>query len=127
MRAQVAKRGVTFDTGALIALERRKAGALAMLRACRERRTSITIPAVVVGEWWRGTHAGLLEVGHLEPMSIEIAKAAGILLSRSRGTNTLDAMVVASAAQRGDLIVTDDPRDLKRLCALAQGVQVVEI
>jgi hypothetical protein len=34
--------GVTFDTGMLVALERRHAGALALLRACRLSRASIS-------------------------------------------------------------------------------------
>jgi hypothetical protein len=58
---------VTFDTGMLVALERRKADALALLRACRLSRAKITIPAAVVAEWWRGTHAAVLEVEHWSP------------------------------------------------------------
>lgn len=38
-----ATRGITFDTGILIALERRHAGALALLRACWLSRATVTI------------------------------------------------------------------------------------
>jgi len=51
-------RGITFDTGMLIAAERRKTSALVLLRACRLARVPITIPAAVVAEWWRGEHPG---------------------------------------------------------------------
>jgi hypothetical protein len=122
-----AVRGVTFDTGALIAIERRKAGALALVKACRRSRARITIPSVVVAEWWRGTHAGILEIGHLEGMTPRLAMQAGDLLVRTRRANAIDAIVVASAAQRGDLIVTSDLDDIRELARATAGVDVVSV
>ena len=122
-----AARGVTFDTGVLIALERRKAGALALLRACRIARASITIPAGVIAEWWRGTHRGLLEIGNLEGLTPALAERAGELLATTGGSNAVDAMVVASAAQRGDIVVTSDPDDLRALAEAAPGVIVESV
>ncbi len=119
-----ASRGVTFDTGVLIALERRHAGALALLQACRISRAAITIPAGVVAEWWRGTHQFLLESGLLESLSPALAQRAGELLAESQGANAIDATVVASAAQRGDVIVTGDPDDLRVLVACLPNVTV---
>lgn len=119
-----ATRGVTFDTGVLIALERRHAGALALLRACRISRASITIPATVVAEWWRGTHRRLLDIGLIEPIGADLALRAGELLAETKGSNGIDATVVASAAQRGDLIVTGDEVDLRRLAASLRNVTV---
>lgn len=43
-----------FDTGALIALERRRQGMIDVLEALRELNATIVIPAVAVAEWWRG-------------------------------------------------------------------------
>lgn len=122
-----ATRGVTFDTGVLIALERRHAGALALLRACRMARASITIPAAVVAEWWRGTHRALLESGTLESLSIALAQRAGELLAETKGSNAIDATVVASAAQRGDMVVTGDPVDLRRLAVSLRNVTVEDL
>lgn len=122
-----ATRGVTFDTGVLIALERRNASALALLRACRDSRATITIPAAVVAEWWRGTHRALLESGTLEALAPELAQRAGELLAQTGKANAVDATVVASAAQRGDLIVTTDTRDLAELAHYAPGVLVERI
>ncbi len=119
-----ASRGVTVDTGVLIALERRHAGALALLRACRMSRASITIPAGVVAEWWRGTHRALLECGSLESLSPELAQTAGELLALTVGSNAIDATVVASAAQRGDVIVTGDADDLRPLAVSMRNVTV---
>jgi hypothetical protein len=122
-----ATRGVTFDTGVLIALERRHAGALALLRACILSRASITIPSAVVAEWWRGTHPALLESGSLEALTPELAKRAGELLAGTGRSNAVDATVVASAAQRGDIVVTGDGDDLRELCRGVRGVVVEDL
>ena len=122
-----AKRGVTFDTGVLIALERRHAGALALLRACLLSRAPITIPAAVVAEWWRGTHRALLESGSLEALTPELAERAGELLAKTGRSNAIDATVVASAAQRGDIIVTGDGHDLRALARTAPNVTIEDL
>jgi hypothetical protein len=123
-----AKRGVTFDTGVLIALERRHAGALALLKACRlSRATTITIPAGVVAEWWRGSHRALLESGTLEALTPELAQAAGELLASTSGSNAVAATVVASAAQRGDIVATVDQSDLRELAGCARNVAIQSI
>lgn len=119
-----ATRGVTFDTGMLIALERRHSGALALLKACRLSRATITIPAAVVAEWWRGSHRAILEVGVTEALSPQLAEAAGQLLARTGGNNAVDATVVASAAQRGDIVATGDLTDLRALARAVRGVSI---
>jgi hypothetical protein len=119
-----ATRGVTFDTGMLVALERRHAGALALLRACRLSRASITIPAAVVAEWWRGAHRALLESGRVEALTPELAERAGELLASTAGSSAVDATVVASAALRGDLVVTGNEHDLRELAAHVSGVTI---
>jgi predicted nucleic acid-binding protein len=119
-----ATRGVTFDTGVLIALERRNANALALLRACQLSRARITIPAAVIAEWWRGHHRALLEGSDLEPLTPELAEDAGALLARTGKANAVDATVIASAARRGDLVVTGDTGDLRELAAHVRGVDV---
>ncbi|HEY4159648.1 MAG TPA: PIN domain-containing protein [Polyangiaceae bacterium] len=108
----------------LIALERRHVGALALLRACRLSRASITIPAAVVAEWWRGTNRALLESGTLEALTPELAEHAGELLAKTAGSNAIDATVIASAALRGDLVVTGEEHDLRELARFARGVTV---
>ena len=119
-----ATRGVTFDTGMLIALERRHAGAWALLKACRLSRASITIPASVVAEWWRGSHRALLEVGITEALTPKLAETAGLLLAAAGGSNAVDATVVASAAQRGDIVVTGDLDDLQALARSTPNVRI---
>ena len=123
-RTRRATRGVTFDTGMLIALERRKSSALALLRACLLSHARITLPAAVLVEWWRGSHQAILEMGTREPLTPELALEAGKLLTQTGGSNAVDATVVVSAAQRGDIIVTGDPHDLRALARCVRGVDV---
>jgi predicted nucleic acid-binding protein len=77
-----------------------------------------------VAEWWRGTHKQLLEIGTIEPLTLVLAREAGLLLARTGRNNAIDALVVASAAQRGDLVITDDPDDIQALAKLVAGVDV---
>jgi len=89
---------ITLDTGALIALERRKQRAVGLLKAAVQRGLSITVPAVVVAEWWRERTAWrtrLLDTEGLvvEPLTEEIAVQAGEALARVPGATTIGAIV----------------------------------
>lgn len=53
-RRPVVLPGLTLDTGALIALERRKQRVRTLVYAATEARLSITVPVVVISEWWNG-------------------------------------------------------------------------
>ena len=120
--------GVTFDTGALIALERRQLRMLTVLRGCLNRRTRMTVPAPVLMEWWRGRtdHRELiLEAVHLEPLTPELARIIGEALAASPKSTAIDAAVMASAAQRGDTVYTSDIDDLMRLQAVFPAVRVM--
>lgn len=45
--------GMTLDTGALIALERRYQRMTAFLKVGQQRRSRVIAPAAVIAEWWR--------------------------------------------------------------------------
>jgi predicted nucleic acid-binding protein len=109
--------GATFDSGALIALERRDLSMLIKLRVLHQAGVPITIPANAVVEWWRKGHgqSAILDLGTVEPLKESIAKAAGEALAKVRGATAVDATVMASAAQRGDRVFTSDPTDMQRL------------
>lgn len=109
--------GATFDTGALIALERRDVGMAIKLRVLHRAGVPITFPATAVAEWWRKGHgqSALLALGTVEPLTEAIAKAAGEALGKVKGATTVDATVMASAALRGDRVFTSDPGDMQRL------------
>jgi predicted nucleic acid-binding protein len=109
---------ITLDTGALIAIERRDRRMLAFMTVAHATGERITVPSVVVGEWWRGQRgpaARILDAVAIEVLPASLAKLAGEALAMVSGATLVDAIVVASAAQRGDLVVTSDVDDLARI------------
>jgi predicted nucleic acid-binding protein len=109
----------TFDTGMLIALERRKRRATEALRAIVRRGLLPIVPAVVYVEWWRGRsdiREEILSFVLVEEMPPALCRAAGEALGAVRGASLADAVVMASAALRGGGVVyTSDVNDLQRL------------
>lgn len=124
------KDGITFDTGALIALERRSQRARKLVERAVELKVRITVPAAVVAEWWRGRsdlREAILEAVRVEPLSEHVARAAGEALAAVKGATTVDAIVMASAAQRGDFVYTSDVGDLERLTGYFRMTRVFGI
>jgi hypothetical protein len=124
--------GITFDTGALIALE---AGRLAMRTVyarALQRGQMMTVPSVVVAEWWpvaRMTkeRARLLRFLSVEALGKHLAMRAGTVLGLVSGSTLVDAVVMTSAALRGDTVYTSDVADLQRLRACVSGFREVQI
>lgn len=122
--------GATFDTGMLVALERRRHTAWAVYRRLHERKAPITVPAAVVGEWWRGRtdlRDAICRSVRVEPLTDAIARLAGEALAKVKRATTIDAFVMSSAALRGDVVYTGDVGDLERLRAFFPGVRVLSI
>lgn len=122
--------GLTFDTGMLIALERRSRRAEEFLLRARERRIVPVVPADVVVEWWRGRTArrgAILAAVRVEPLSQDLARVAGEALAAARGATAIDAVVMASAASRGDVVLTSDVDDLERLRRHFPTVRVLAV
>jgi predicted nucleic acid-binding protein len=122
--------GLTLDTGALIALEARRQRIKAILAAARTLRAPITVPTVVVTEWWRGQRgplARILDGVIVEPLTERLARIAGEALAHTGRSNAVDAVVVASAAQRGDVVYTSDVADLQALAAHFAGVRILRV
>ena len=109
---------ITFDTGALIALDRRDRRVVAFLQEAIRGKLRITAPTCVIGEWWHGQRASIARIldGIIaEPLTLPLAKTAGEAMALVRGATLVDCVVVASAAQRGDLVLTSDLDDLARI------------
>lgn len=122
--------GLTFDTGMLIALERRRRRAEEFLVWAREQRVVPVVPTPVVLEWWRGRNdrrEDILSIVRVEPLSEQLARVGGEALAAVRGATPVDAAVMASAASRGDVVLTSDARDLERLRAYFPGVRVLAV
>ena len=121
--------GATADAGFLIGVERAKARCLALLAAAKARRIQPVAPVAVVAEWWRGTpqQARILRAFVVEPMTEQLAKSAGEAMAAIPGATVVDAIVMASAARRGDIVYTSDFADLSRLAAHFRSVRVLGV
>jgi predicted nucleic acid-binding protein len=114
-------KGVTYDAGALIAAERGSSSVWVLHRSLLELEMRPTLPAVVLGQVWRGgPQARLSRLLHgcrIEPFTEQQARSAGEALAAADGRDLVDAAVVVTALAREDLIVTSDPRDLRRIAS----------
>jgi predicted nucleic acid-binding protein len=119
------KQGATYDTGMLIALERRKRRALEIHERLSERRVRVSVPTPVISEWWRGRTDDRDDI--LRSIELDIgppSRAAALLAGEAlaivhakknddcRCRLLVDAFVMASAALRGDVVYTSDVDDL---------------
>ena len=122
--------GLTFDTGALIALERRRQRIAQVYTTAVADGLIVTVPAVVISEWWRGAsdvRTKIVRGLRIEPIDLELAKAAGEAVVAVPGATVIDALVMASAARRGDVVYTSDFHDLDRLRSYFRVVRVLNV
>jgi predicted nucleic acid-binding protein len=122
--------GLTLDTGALIALERGDRRMRRVLLGATRTEVQITVPTPVLVEWWRGSRQRrlqdeLLASVDIEPLSERLAKIAGEAVGHVRGATAVDAIVMASAAQRGDIVYTSDFDDMQKLREVFPSVTVM--
>lgn len=67
----------------------------------------------------------ILAAVRVEPLSAAVAQLAGEALASVRGATPIDAIVMASAAQRGDVVYTSDVDDLQERAARFRAVRVL--
>ena len=122
--------GLTFDTGALIALERRKQRMREIVERALAKDQPITVPTCVIGEWWRGRtdlRDAILDSVDVEPLDASLAKRAGEALAKVHEATLVDAVVMASAASRGDIDYSSDVDDLEKLRGVFPSVRVLHV
>ena len=123
--------GLTLDSGALIAAEKGDRRFWALWKEALHRGATVTVPAAVVAQVWRGDSAVIARVlqgCEVEALSEERAKRIGRLLAASRTTEVVDASVVVGAAARRDAVVTSDRRDIDRLVrGLKQKIAIIAL
>ena len=119
--------GLTYDTGALVAAERGDRELWALHRRALERGIRPVVPAGVLAQAWRGGPqpqvSRLLQGCRVDDLDEVGARSAGAACARARTSDVIDAIVAVGAVSRGDLVVTSDPKDIRRL-ASALGAQV---
>lgn len=118
----------TFDTGALIALERNRQRMVSIFKTARVDKIPMIVPGACVAEWWRGRTdvrerilASVLVV-HTDDV---LVKLTGEALAAVPKASCVDAMVMATAARRGGVVFTSDVEDLTRLQRVFPSVRVL--
>ena len=111
---------ITFDAGALIAIERRSKRMQALLEEIDRRDWQVAVPAGAVAQAWRGGPrqarlATLLSDERTEvvPLDDQVARAVGLLCGRSGHADVVDVSVALCARERNLHVVTSDPVDLR--------------
>ena len=126
-----AEGGITADAGLLIGIERRDQRALAVLSIAARDQLRITVPSVVLTECWRGQTSKnwntILAAVDVEAVGEHVAKLAGEAIAQVPGATVVDAIVMASAALRGDVVYTPDHDDLSRLQAIFPNVRLLRV
>ncbi len=113
---------ITFDTGALIAIENRSKRMQALLEEIDRHHWEIAVPAGVVAQVWRGGPrqariASLLSDKRTEvvPLDATMARVVGLLCGKSGHSDVVDVSVAICARQRSLRVVTSDPADLHEI------------
>jgi hypothetical protein len=114
-----------LDAGALVAIERGSREIDALLKHELAARRLPSTHGGVVGQVWRSGGARQARLARflasvrVEPLDDALGRRAGVLLSRARRTDVIDAAVVLLASD-GDWILTSDPDDLEPLADAAR-------
>jgi hypothetical protein len=93
-------------------------------------RIPVTVPVAVAIERWRGRtddHERILGGVRVEPLHLALARAAGEALASVKSASAVDAVVMASAALRGDIVYTSDVGDLETLRRYFPTVRVLAV
>ena len=112
--------GLTLDTGALIGLEGRRHRMRKVFDTAVHDGVTMTVPTAVLLEWWRSGPGAkqreqILRCMRVESLDEPLAKLAAVAMAGVTGATPVDAIVMASAARRGDVVYTSDFGDLDRL------------
>lgn len=121
-------RAFTLDTGALVALERRRQRMVGILKVARTDGIAIVVPSVCVAEWWRARsdiREKILAAVVVVHTDDALVKLAGEALAAVPASTCIDAIVMATAARRGGIVFTSDVGDMTRLQGVFPSVRVL--
>jgi hypothetical protein len=125
-----------YDAGALIALDDNDRRMWLRHKLALDEGRDIHVPAIVAGQAWRDSRRqvrlGRVLAGlQVDPVGLEISKAAGVLCGKAGTSDVVDAVVVVmAAAHQRAIIWTGDVADIRALCSASgarpkPGVQPV--
>ena len=123
-------RGLTLDTGALLALERGKREMALLLREALDGG-GVAVPSGVLAQSWRGgarqARIGALIGDHrveVPALDRAAALAIGRILAATGVADVVDGQVVLVATARGDLVLSSDATDLHQLAPVLPVMEV---
>jgi hypothetical protein len=123
--------GITFDTGGLIALDRKDRRALTLLARAKELGMRITIPATALAQTIRNPARQVLLSRLIRQAGTDLvaldgpdATRVGLLLARTATADIVDVHVVVCAQRAAQAVITSDAGDLRRI---APGLQLIVI
>ena len=124
-------RGVTYDTGALLAAGRGDRRMRVLHARLTARGIVPVVPTPVLAQVWRegprhANLARLLAVCDSEALSEAQARRVGVLAGKARHSDIVDLTVVEGATRRGDGIVTSNARDIEAIARAAGARLVIE-
>jgi predicted nucleic acid-binding protein len=114
--------GITFDAGALIALDRKDRRVLTLIARAKELGMRITIPATALAQAIRNPARQALLSRLIRQSGTDLvalngpdATAVGLLLAQSATSDIADAHVVVCARRAAQAVVTSDHDDLRKI------------
>jgi predicted nucleic acid-binding protein len=114
--------GLTLDAGGLIALDRNDRNVIVLLARATELGIRIIVPATALAQAIRNPARQprlsrlIRQVDtDLVPLSGPDATAVGLLLAESATSDIVDAHVAICARRTGQVVVTSDPEDIRRI------------
>jgi hypothetical protein len=114
--------GLTFDAGGLIALDRNDRRVIVLLARAAELGMRVTIPATALAQAIRNPARQVRLSRLIRQAGTDLialngpdATAIGLLLARTATTDIVDAHVAICARRTGQVVVTSDPADMRRI------------
>jgi predicted nucleic acid-binding protein len=118
---------IVYDTGALLAAERRSPDFLALHDELTRARIRPLVPVVVLAQAWHGgpQHqiSRVLKACDILPGDERAGRAAGVAGAAAGTSDVVDAIVVVTAVSHQAPVVTSGPGDLTRI-ADSIGVKI---
>jgi hypothetical protein len=112
-------RAIVYDTGALVAAERRLPDFVALHNELTAAHVRPIVPVVVLAQAWRGgpQHdlSRVLKGCDIATADQQVGKAAGVACAASRTSDVVDAIVVVTAVRQQAAVATSDPGDLNHI------------
>lgn len=119
---------VVLDAGALVAVERQSFEVRQLLERSKRKGVAVSTSAAVVGQIWRDGARQVNLVRAIRGVKVRaldemMGRRVGELLAASRTADVIDAHIALLTGD-GDLVVTSDPDDIRRLLN-TRGIQAV--